>query len=318
MTLWADATALARAGRPAEAEALIVRAADQGDPEGNLILAHWHLYGDNRPRDFDIAHRHLQRAAEKGSTEAIRIRAHLIASGTGCPADQALALKMLREIADSDSAVAAELSFLPRMMSIADAKKATRKRVSTDPSIEIVYKLLLPEECDYVMRLAEPSLKPSLVDDPITGRGKPDPIRTSFGATFAPHDEDLVIQAINRRLAMATGTDVRQGEAMHVMRYTPGQEYRPHLDALAGLKNQRICTAIAYLNEDFEGGATDFPLLSIIVRAGKGDVLIFRNTDARGQPDQRLRHAGQPVTHGAKWIATRWIRSGPHDPYDRG
>jgi prolyl 4-hydroxylase len=102
------------------------------------------------------------------------------------------------------------------------------------------------------------------------------------------------------------------------MRYTPGQEYKPHLDALAGLRNQREWTAIAYLNTDYDGGETIFPLLSISIRAEPGDILIFRNIDGDGDPDPRLRHAGRPVTRGAKWIATRWIRNAEHDPYDRG
>jgi len=161
-------------------------------------------------------------------------------------------------------------------------------------------------------------LEPSFVDDPVTGRGKPDPIRTSHGAGFVPHAEDLVVQAINHRLALASGTAVNHAEALYVMRYTPGQEYKPHLDALAGLRNQREWTAIAYLNTDYDGGETIFPLLSISIRAEPGDVLIFRNIDGDGDPDPRLRHAGRPVTRGAKWIATRWIRNAEHDPYDRG
>ena len=102
------------------------------------------------------------------------------------------------------------------------------------------------------------------------------------------------------------------------MRYAPGQEYKPHLDALANLRNQREWSAIAYLNEDYEGGATVFPELGISLRGRAGDLLVFRNVDAEGKADPRLRHGGEPVTKGAKWIATRWIRSGPHDPYERG
>ena len=102
------------------------------------------------------------------------------------------------------------------------------------------------------------------------------------------------------------------------MRYTPGQEYRPHLDALPGLKNQREWTAIAYLNHAFEGGATAFPDLGLSLRLQSGDLLVFRNSDSAQIADPRMRHAGEPVTAGEKWVATRWIRHGPHDPYDRG
>lgn len=318
MTLWAEASALGKAGRPADAVALIERAAADGDPEGNVILAHWLLYGSDRPRDAAAAHRHLEQAARGGSAEATRMRAYLTAAGVGCGADPAKAVEMLRGIADSDRAAAEQLALLPRMMRDEDARKAPRERLSSDPSIEIVRELLLPDECAYVMRLAEPLLKPSRIDDPVTGRGRPDPIRTSHGASFAPHAEDLVLQAINRRIALASATEADHAESLFVMRYTPGQEYRPHLDALAALRNQREWTAIAYLNEDYEGGATIFPELSISVRAGAGDLLIFRNVDERGEPDMRLRHGGEPVTRGAKWIATRWIRAGPHGPYERG
>jgi prolyl 4-hydroxylase len=102
------------------------------------------------------------------------------------------------------------------------------------------------------------------------------------------------------------------------MRYAPGPQYRPHLDSLPGLANQREWTAIAYLNEGFEGGATAFPKLRLSLRLGIGDVLLFRNSDSAQNADPRMVHSGEPVTSGEKWVATRWIRHGPHDPYDRG
>src|SRR4030095_1215623 len=136
--------------------------------------------------------------------------------------------------------------------------------------------------------LAVPSLRPSYIDDPATAFGKADPIRTSYGAAFLPHVEDLVLQEINRRIALASGTSVRHAEALYVMRYMPGQEYRPHHDALAGLRNQRAHTAIAYLNQDYEGGETVFPELSISLRLGLGDLLVFNNVDAQGRPDRRM------------------------------
>ena len=318
MGLFDQVMALARAGRPKDGVALVEQAAAAGDAEGNFILAHWHLYGSDRPRDLQAAHACLEQAAGKGSTHAARLRANLLAGGVGCAPDRDEALRLLGGIAGADPVAAEQLDLLPRMMSDAQAREAARDRLSADPHIEVVRKLLLPEECAYLMRRAEPLLKPSLVDDPVLGRGIPDPIRTSHGAAFVPHDEDLVVQAINRRIAAATGTEARHAEALYVMRYTPGQEYRPHHDALGGLRNQRAWTAIAYLNEDYEGGATIFPDVPVTVRGRTGDLLIFGNLDGEGRPHPRMRHAGEPVTSGAKWIATRWIRSGPHDPYDRG
>jgi len=293
----------------------VEQAAEAGDPDGNFLVAHWLLYGSDRPRDAAAACRHLEQAVSAGKPEALRVLAHLIASGTGCSPDADRTMELLHKAAPLDAIAAAELAMLPRLRTDVDA---VREPVSGDPHIEIVRGQLSPGECAYLIKRAKPLLKPSFVDDGRTGIGRPDPIRTSHGAAFVPHEEDLVVQAINRRLAEASGTQAGNAEALYVMRYTPGQQYRPHMDALPGLANQREWTAIAYLNDGFEGGATAFPELGLSLRLGIGDVLLFRNSDSSQQPDVRMVHAGEPVTSGEKWIATRWIRHGPHDPYDRG
>jgi prolyl 4-hydroxylase len=315
MKLLEQAGAIARSGEPAEAVRFIEAAAEAGDPDGNFLVAHWLLYGSDRPRDAGAAYRLLERAAEAGKPEALRVLAHLTGNGTGCEPDQDKALALLQEAATSDPIAGAELAMLPRLRAEVDAQ---RESISADPHIEILRSLLSDDECAYLIRRAEPLLKPSYVDDGRSGIGRPDPIRTSHGAAFVPHEEDLAVQAINRRIATATGTAAGNAEALYVMRYTPGQQYRPHMDALPGLANQREWTAIAYLNDGFEGGATAFPELGLSLRLEPGDLLLFRDSGPDQQPDLRMRHAGEPVTAGEKWIATRWIRHGPHDPYDRG
>lgn len=316
--LFEQAAAIARSGRPGDAVRFIEDQAESGDPDANFIVAHWLLYGSDRPRDVAAARLHMQRSADAGRTEAVRALAHLTASGAGCAPSRDEAISMLRSIERKDPIAAAEIDMARQLMGTDEAAARPVETVSDDPRIFIVRGLLNPAECAWLMRRAEPMLRPSLVDDPARGTGRPDPIRTSHGAAFVPHEADLVVDAVNRRLALATGTEAGNAEALYVMRYSPGQEYRPHLDALAGLSNQREWTAIAYLNSGFEGGATIFPELGLSLRLGAGDVLAFRNSDSKGEPDLRMRHAGEPVTVGEKWIATRWIRTGPHDPYDRG
>ena len=314
MKLLEQAGAIARSGRPQDAVRFIEQAAESGDPDGNFLVAHWLLYGSDRPRDAAVACRHLERAAKGGKPEAVRVLAHLTASGTGCSPDKDKALTLLEQAAEADPVAAAELAMLPHLSD----REGTREQISDDPHIEIVRGLFSLDECAYLIRRAGPLLKPSFVDDGKTGIGRPDPIRTSHGAPFLPHEEDLVVQALNGRIAAATGTQAGNAEALYVMRYTPGQQYRPHLDALPGLTNQREWTAIAYLNDAFEGGATAFPDLGLSLRLGPGDLLVYRDSGPDQQPDLRMRHAGEPVASGEKWIATRWIRHGPHDPYDRG
>jgi prolyl 4-hydroxylase len=314
-TLFEQAAAIARAGRPEDGVRFIEQAAERGDPQANFIVAHWLLYGSDRPRDAAAACRRLDAAARDGSVEALRVLAHLAASGTGCDADREKALDLLRQAMKSDPIAAEELAMLSRISGTTDWK---RDQVSGDPRIEIVRCLLSADECAWLIRRAEPLLRPSYVDDGRTGIGRPDPIRTSHGAAFVPHEADLVVQEITRRIATASGTEQDHAEALYVMRYAPGQQYRPHVDALPGLKNQREWTAIAYLNDTFEGGATAFPDLGLSLRLQAGDLLVFKDSDSDQVPDPRMRHAGEPVTAGEKWVATLWIRHGPHDPYDRG
>lgn len=313
--MFEQAQAMFVAGRTAEAVALVERAAEAGEPDAQVELGHWRLFGVHGPRDEKAAHRHFREAASRGHVEAIRIRAFFVAAGFGCDAKPDKALRMLEKISALDPYAARQLDLLGRMRDPAAARRAPREILSDDPRIELVHSLLTPEECTYVARLAEPQLEASFVIDPVSHRRVPSPLRTSFGTNMGPTQEDLVLNAINRRLAAASGTRYECGEPMHVLRYAPGQEYRPHFDALPGVDNQRVVTALIYLNEGYEGGETVFPGVGVSARGAQGDVLIFRNALPDGRADPRTKHAGRPVTAGVKWLASRWIRQRPHDPW---
>jgi prolyl 4-hydroxylase len=183
------------------------------------------------------------------------------------------------------------------------------------PRVQRFAALCTPVECAHIASVAAPMLQPATVFDPASGRMIPHPIRSSDNAPIGPTNESLVVQAINRRIAAATDTAVEQGEPLTVLRYNPGQQYRPHLDTLSNEPNQRIRTAILYLNDNYAGGETAFPLLGLEVPPRTGDLLVFDNVDAQGAPDPNSRHAGLPVTSGTKWIATRWIRAEPTSPW---
>ena len=132
---------------------------------------------------------------------------------------------------------------------------------------------------------------------------------------IGPTRETLPIRAINLRVAAVSGSTVDQGEALVVLRYTPGQEFRPHYDSLPNTRNQRAATVLLYLNDGFGGGETVFPAYGLSVRPKAGDAILFSNTLPDGSPDARANHAGLPVTHGVKWLATRWIRARPFSPW---
>ena len=120
--------------------------------------------------------------------------------------------------------------------------------------------------------------------------------------------EDPAVHALNRRLAAASGTAYEQGEATLILRYKPGQEYKPHFDFVRSEHNQRFKTVLVYLNHDYKGGETVFPDIGLSVNGRKGDALIFTSALPDRSVDQLSKHAGMPVSGGVKYLCTKWIR----------
>ena len=305
MTIMAQVRQLASSGKQREGIALVEHAAAAGDPEALLILANWRLWGLYGPRDSALTLDLLRRAMAKGSGEATHLLATLTGNGTGGDSDPHLARSLLESIAASDPDAARQLEMLDRMP---DTTSFDQEHLSVDPDVRMARNFLTAAECAYLIDKAGPLLRPSTIIDQATGRPRPPPVRTSSSMNFDPTSEDLVVHAINRRIAALTATDLAAGEPLHILRYTPGQEFRPHFDAIAGAENQRQWTALIYLNKDFEGGETNFPELGITTLGRSGDCLVFRACGDDGATDRRLRHAGLPVTSGVKWLASRWIR----------
>jgi hypothetical protein len=97
-----------------------------------------------------------------------------------------------------------------------------------------------------------------------------------------------------------------------------GQEFLPHFDFLDTAKpgyakdvaehGQRVLTFLLCLNDDYEGGETEFPLLGKRWKGQKGSALFFWNVEPNGMPDRRTGHAGLPPTRGrllSQWCAAR-------------
>ena len=76
-------------------------------------------------------------------------------------------------------------------------------------------------------------------------------------------------------------------------------------------RGQRVATFLLYLNDDYEGGETEFPFLGFRYKGKKGDALLFWNVTPSGAPDLNTRHAGTPPTSGEKWVLSQWLRQRP-------
>ena len=297
-----------RAGLVAAIDLLRTRA-DAGEVPALEMLAHWHLWGSYVPRDAAAGYAALTRASEAGSVEATLTRAALLATGTGVAENPAAAVEVVRTLADCSPIAARQIALME-----AQPVGCPARVVQADPYVAVIEGLLSAAECRYLIDTVGPRVQPSMVVDPATRRRIPNPVRDSHGTNVSPVEEDVVVNAINRRIATATGTDWAQGEPLHLLRYAAGQQYKPHLDALPGVDNQRSVTVLLYLNDAFAGGETWFKG-GLTVRGRIGDAIVFRNLDGDGQIDRRTEHAGLPVTSGTKWLATRWIRERAFDPW---
>ncbi len=239
-----------------------------------------------------------------------------MASGLSGEVDWPAALTRLRGEAAVDPTRARALRLIEAME--LDAVGAPRvvpdgERISDSPRVTRFAQLFTPDECDFLLRAAEPGFQASTVVD-AQGRDVPDPLRSSDGAPLHWMIEDPAINALNRRLAAVSGAAYEQAEAMLILRYRPGQEYRRHFDALPGLENQRILTALVYLNDGYVGGETEFPRAALKIKGRRGDAVVFQNTGPDGRADPMSEHAGLPVTEGVKYLASRWIRERRHLP----
>ena len=310
----AEAEQLLRMGQAQNAVNLLGTAASKGDPDALFTLGELCLVGKVVHRDLALSRDLFRRAAEAGSQAGAATYRAFVANGTGGPSDWPNAVELLQAAAKSDPDADRELAIISQMDLTEDGAPAASvegELLSGSPEVHLFQGLFTAAECDFLIDAARPRLGPSVVVDPSTGQQVPNPVRTSEAAAFPLAAESPAIHALCRRLAAASNTEVGQGEPLQVLRYSAGQEYKPHFDAIDRADNQRILTFLVYLNDDFEGGETEFLATGLKVKGRKGDGLLFRNADDSGRPDPNAQHAGLPPTKGAKLLASRWIRQRP-------
>jgi hypothetical protein len=195
-----------------------------------------------------------------------------------------------------------------------------------NPAVASFENVLTPVECDYLIATSCSTMQASKVVSSYIGNSVNALYRTSDGTALLPHMLNYPTVRIIEKLSSAANTAPHNGEFLSLLRYSPGQEYRPHHDFLAVDSNdysmvnkcgQRRATLLTYLNDAYEGGETEFPKLDIAFKGRTGDGLYSENTDDTGNPIEDSLHAGLPVHSGEKWLATLWIREKPFWPWAR-
>jgi prolyl 4-hydroxylase len=326
------ALALFGQGRHADGAQVLSQAALAGHVPSMSLLGGQLLSGRGVAFDAATGARLILRAAERGGGFACAMAATLFARGYSGHPDWPRALDYLQRAAELGFQPAqAQLRLLSGYRAGIDWKKLRRaidiaawRQISTpltlneSPPIHAAPGLLSAELCDALIVRARPLLASASIYDEQKGGNTLADVRRHSAALFRVTDMDLVTEGVINRVCALAGVPAVNAESLQVLHYRVGEHFAPHVDSwdtrfeghAATLKKhgQRVYTVLVYLNDDLEGGETEFLQLGLRHRGKKGDALMFRNVDAEGETDPRTLHAGRPPTRGEKWLLSVWIR----------
>ena len=185
-----------------------------------------------------------------------------------------------------------------------------------DPLVYVIEDFISEDECQHFVEESKSKLERAKT---IGGKdGIYHENRTGMNC-WIHHGHSLVSKSVGERIADLVGFPLRNAESFQVVYYTGGTQYNDHHDAFnheteQGKKHlkrggQRIYTALGYLNDVEEGGATEFRDLNISIKPKKGSLLVWKNVlpgTTKVHPDSL--HAGRPVTKGEKFAFNLWFR----------
>lgn len=168
------------------------------------------------------------------------------------------------------------------------------------------------EEIQEILNIADKNFKE------MTTLGKQIPgFRVADGTWISNKECDAVI-AIRNKISKIINVPEDNFEKLHIVKYKAGGEYKAHHDSFhentdyykkeTTRGGQRVYSALMYLNDDFEGGETDFPKIGYKAIPKKNKLLVWKNVNEKNEVEKASLHAGLPVTSGIKYIAIFWIR----------
>lgn len=180
-----------------------------------------------------------------------------------------------------------------------------------EENITEIKEFLTNEEVDLIIKRGETSFKTVTTLD----KSHSD-YRIAKGTWLSNHEE--ISQKVRNKISNITKISIDNMENLHIVKYETGGEYKIHCDFFEPNSNyynneiakggQRTLSALIYLNDDFEGGATHFPRWQKTIIPERNKLVIWKNIKDNGELEYDSLHAGLPVTKGIKYIAIIWIR----------
>ncbi|HEY3637557.1 MAG TPA: 2OG-Fe(II) oxygenase [Rhizomicrobium sp.] len=268
----------------------------------------------------------IRSAAHKGDAEAAYICGMLAAQDHRLEDRWKIACECLGHAAERGWEPALEqLSFLERIGVRENPDVLTKalptRSVSETPRISVIENFASKEICEWLIARARPRIGRAMVYDRNIGGGRVEEARNNYSVAFDIAQSDIILMLIRARIAGSAEVSPEGLEATAILNYLPGQQFEPHFDFLDSAvpgytddlrsNGQRVATFLLYLNEEFDGGETEFPELGWRYKGRTGDALLFWNVDGSELPDRRTLHAGLPPTSGEKWLLSQWLRKRP-------
>ena len=175
------------------------------------------------------------------------------------------------------------------------------------------------QECDDLIALAKSKLRPSEI--PARAGDYYDGFRTSSTCDL-PYTKDPLAKVIDTKIVNALGLGVGEKEVIQAQHYAIGQQFKAHYDYFVpGSEDfktyskdggQRTWTFMIYLNEECEGGQTEFVNLQTSFTPKTGTALVWNNLYPDGMPNENTLHHAHPITKGEKIVITKWFRENSH------
>jgi prolyl 4-hydroxylase len=166
------------------------------------------------------------------------------------------------------------------------------------------------EWCDFLIDVSKEKYQKMTV---VGGEERNNGARIADGVWL--NNDSEASKVVRERISKVTNLPTENMENVHIVKYEVGGEYKPHFDYFNVKVNakelerggQRIKSVLVYLNDDFEGGETQFPKLKLTVKPQIGKLIVWDNV-SEGKENPNSVHAGLPVTKGTKYIMIVWIR----------
>jgi prolyl 4-hydroxylase len=176
----------------------------------------------------------------------------------------------------------------------------------------VVRDFLEPETCAALMERIDERRRPSEIADDVGIAN----FRTSETCDLDWHDP--VVGGVDEKIAALLGLSLDASEPIQGQRYAPGQEFKAHTDTFepggydfylhTAERGQRTWTAMIYLNQPEDGGATRFKTIGKTIQPERGKLLAWNNLLPDGRPNPATLHQGMKVRRGTKYILTKWFR----------